>query len=379
MYRGVFMKKAVSFALCFALIFLSCVFSADAVATSAQAHILMDADTGVVLSGTNETQRMKMASTTKIMTALLALEEAQKKDAIVTFGEDMIAEGSSMYLKVGDKLHLSDLAAGMMMASGNDAANAVALYMGKSFEDFAKLMNLRAESVGMKNTNFVTPSGLDDEEHFSTAYDMALLMAEAVKNESFRELSASTEKKVEFVYPEGKVTTYANHNRLLKLYKYCTGGKTGFTEAAGRCLVSSAEKDGVTLIAVTLNAPDDWNDHKALYEYGFSLYTNVEFDNRDAPFTIRLSGGETDFASASVGEKVSVSVPANRIKDIEQKVYLPSFVFAPVKKGDVVGKITYSLDNVELASVYIKATTVVKARPQPNFIMRLITAIFSKE
>lgn len=372
------MKKAVAFLLCFVTVFSVCVFKAQAIGTSAEAHVLIDADTGLILSASNENKKMKMASTTKIMTSLLALEEAEKENSAVTFTEQMCAEGSSMYLSVGDKVLLSDLAAGMMMASGNDAANAAALYIGKSFENFARLMNNRASQIGMENTNFVTPSGLDDENHYSTAYDMALLMAEAMKNQSFVSLTSCTEKTVEFVYPD-KVTTYANHNRLLKSYTYCTGGKTGYTEAAGRCLVTSAEKDGVSLIAVTLNAPDDWNDHKALYEYGFSLYTRVTLDERDTAFRVRLSGGTEDFLSASVDEAVSFSVPASRINDIEKKIYLPQFVFAPVKEGDTVGKITYTLDSVELMKIDIKASAAVNEKPQPNFFERLFSAIFNRD
>lgn len=371
------MKKAVALILCFIVSFSAFAFDAEAIGTSAEAHVLIDADTGLVLSAKSENKKMKMASTTKIMTTLLALEKAEKENSVVTFREDMVAEGSSMYLAVGDKVKLTDLAAGMMMASGNDAANAAALFIGGSFENFARLMNNRAESIGMKNTNFVTPSGLDDENHYSTAYDMALLMAEAMKNQSFVSLTSLSEKTVEFVYPE-KVTTYANHNRLLKSYAYCTGGKTGYTEAAGRCLVTSAEKDGVSLIAVTLNAPDDWADHKALYEYGFSLYTKVTFDERSTAFKVRLSGGGQEFLTASVDEAVSVFVPANRINDIEKKVYLPSFVFAPVKKGDRVGKITYTLDSVEIMKTDIVATADVNEKPQPNFF-RWLFSIFKKD
>ncbi len=372
------MKKAVSLVLCFVLCFGVCVFKADALGTSAQAHILMDAQSGIILSQNNEHTKLKMASTTKLMTTLLALEEAEKKDKVVTFTDDMIAEGSSMYLKAGEKVRLSDLAKGMMMASGNDAANAVALTLGGSFEDFAALMNAKAEEIGMKNTNFVTPSGLDDDNHYSTAFDMALLMAEALKNEAFCKISASKEEKVEFVYPEGKVSTYPNHNRLLSIYQYCTGGKTGYTQAAGRCLVSSAQKDGVTLVAVTLNAPDDWDDHKALYEYGFSLYTKVEpEDNRI--YNIRVSGGEEDFLTASADEKTALTVPADRINDIEKTVYLPTFIFAPVEKDSIVGKIIYTLDGKELKTTYIKAQSSVAAKPQPGFFARLLKAIFNRE
>ena len=337
----------------------------------------MDADRGIILGENYKDKKLKIASTTKILTTLLCLEEAEKNDKVVTFTEAMTAEGSSMYLKVGDKVHLSDLAKGMMMSSGNDAANGVALTLSDSFEDFALLMNVRAKEIGMENTNFVTPSGLDDDNHYSTAYDMALLMAEALKNESFRKLSASTEEKVEFIYPEDKVSTYPNHNKLLRTYRYCTGGKTGYTKAAGRCLVTTAEKDGVTLVAVTLNAPDDWADHKALYEYGFSLYTDYTFEDTRV-YNVRVSGGEQDFFTASADEIACISVPADRINDVKKTVYLPSFVFAPVEKGMTVGKVTYTLDGKELKSVNLKAQTSVNAKTKPNFFIRLINRIFKE-
>ena len=373
------MKKAVSVLLCAVFIFGFVTVDTCALGTSAKAHVLMDADTGIILSENNKDQKLKMASTTKIMTTLLALEAAEKEDTIVTFSKEMVAEGSSMYLKIGDKVRLSDLASGMMMASGNDAANAVGLTLSRSFEGFATLMNNRAGSIGMTNTNFVTPSGLDDEEHYSSAFDMALLMAEAMKNKSFCEISASSSRTVEFICPEDKVTSYPNHNRLLSSYEYCTGGKTGYTKAAGRCLVTSGEKDGVRLIAVTLDAPNDWADHKALYEYGFSMYTRTELSEAGESYKVKLAGGEDDFFTASADESLTISVPANRILDIESKVYLPSFVFAPVRKGDIVGKITYTLDGKELAYTFIKATGTVNETPKPNFFARLITAIFNRD
>lgn len=353
--------------------------SVGAMGTSAQAHILIDARTGLVLSGYNEHQRLKMASTTKIMTTLLALEQASVEDKVVTFTEAMFAEGSSMYLRVGDKLRLSDLAAGMMMASGNDAANAVALSLSDSFEGFAQLMNNKARSFRMKNTSFVTPGGLDDDNHYSTAYDMAVLMMNAMNNQSFSELTAATEKTVEFIYPQGKISVYQNHNKLLKSYSWCIGGKTGYTKASGRCLVSCAEKDGVRLIAVTLNAPDDWNDHKALYEYGFSLYTEKVFDESKTAVELKLSGSKKKSLKVIAENSVTLTVPASMINQIERTFYLPSFVFAPVKKGDRVGKIIYTLDGQELGTVYLVAADTAQENTQSGFWSRLISAIFNRD
>lgn len=185
---------------------------------------------------------MKPASTTKIMTSLITLEEAASCNSEVTFKQEMVAEGSSMYLKVGEKVRLSDLASGMMMASGNDAANAAAYTISGSPEKFSQRMNEKAKQIGMTNTNFVTPSGLDDDNHYSSAKDMALLMSYALENDDFANLTAKKSVTVEFLEPKSKKTAYANHNRLLSLYPYCTGGKTGYTTVAGRCLVSSAKK-----------------------------------------------------------------------------------------------------------------------------------------
>ena len=171
-----------------------------------------------------------------------------------------------MYLKVGEKVRLSDLAVGMMMQSGNDAANAAAIAIAGSTDAFADLMNEKAREIGMENTHFVTPSGLDDEAHYSTARDMAKLMAYALKNDRFSEITAQTSADGAFYHAREQACTYPNHNRLLSLYEGCIGGKTGYTMTAGRCLVTAAKRGGMTLIAVTLDDRDDWDDHTALYD-----------------------------------------------------------------------------------------------------------------
>ena len=374
------MKRILSFCICFVFIIPNFAFiNVKAMGTSAEAHVLLDADTGIVLSENNKDKKLKMASTTKIMTTLIALEYAAKSNKVITFTDSMRAEGSSMYLEAGDRLRLTDLAAGMMMASGNDAANAVALSIAGCMEDFALIMNKRAQEIGMINTNFVTPSGLDDPEHYSTAFDMAMLMSEAMNNQSFLSITSSREITVEFDYPEDKVKTFGNHNRLLKLYKHCTGGKTGFTKAAGRCLVTSAEKNGVRLVAVTLNAPDDWNDHIALYEYGFSLYTDVAVDESGCVFEVDVAGGEEKTVTATAEEPVVLKVPADRIKDIKREVFLPGFVFAPISKDSVLGEITYTLDGKLISKAFIKATDDVSNKTQPGFSKSLITRLFNRE
>lgn len=332
---------------CVVLIFAVC-FSAAAdsndktgVSVSARCAVLYCANNNSVVFEKNAYKKMSMASTTKIMTSLIALENAQANDKEVAFTKEMIAEGSSMYLKEGYRLRLSDLAVGMMTVSGNDAANAAAVSIAGSVDEFSKLMNEKAEQIGMNSTNFVTPSGLDDDNHYSTAYDMALLMNYALSNSSFAELTAKKTAEVTFIQPKDMTISYRNHNRLLSLYQYCTGGKTGFTKKSGRCLVTSAEKDGVCLIAVTLNAPDDWNDHINMYSYGFSRLTAVKNADKNFSFKADVVGGMTDTVEVRPAAAVDYVKQTDSDDGISRRVIINRFLYAPLEKGQVVGRAEY--------------------------------------
>lgn len=315
---------------------------------SASAYALYCPQNGQLVLSNNENERKKPASTTKLMTALLTLEHAAKGNTTVTFTKDMTAEGSSMYLEYGDKLKLSDLAAGMMMCSGNDAANAAAIAISGSKEGFSELMNSRAQKIGMKNTHFVTPSGLDDDNHYSTAYDMALLMAQVLKNAELAGLISQKSATVNFINPENKNMTYSNHNRLLTMYDGCVGGKTGYTTAAGRCLVTAAERDNLTLICVTLDDKNDWNDHIALYDYGFSRLACYKSEDTAFKAEIPVAGGESDSVTVSGTSDCELVVGKSELDKIERKIRLDSFLFAPVKQGGKVGEIEYIMDGKTL-------------------------------
>ncbi len=240
---------------------------------SAQGAILMEQSSKRVLYGKNEHQQMRIASITKIMTAILAVESGKMDEKVTVSNNASGTEGSSLYLKPGEKISLEDLVYGLMLRSGNDAAVAIAEHVGGSLEGFVYLMNQKASEIGMEKTVFSNPHGLDDhEEHYSTAYDMALLTQYAMNNETYREISAT---KTYRAPQEGEEwdRIWQNKNRLLtQLYKYSTGGKTGYTKRAKRTLVSTASKDGVDLIAVTLNAPSDWHDHMNLFNWAFNTY-----------------------------------------------------------------------------------------------------------
>lgn len=316
---------------------------------SAQSAVLYCVNDGKVYFSKNENSKMKNASTTKILTALIALEEAQKDNKKVKFTKEMTAEGSSMYLELGNVITLKDLAVGMMTCSGNDAANAAALSISGSFEEFSKKMNLRVKQLGMKNTNFVTPSGLDDENHYSTAYDLALLMSYALENKDFAEITSQKSITVDFIEPKDKTHTYTNHNRLLSMYEYCIGGKTGYTLSAGRCLVTAAQKNGLTFVCVTLNDRNDWKDHQSLYEYGFSNYTLCGCDDTSFFVETAVVGGNEDFVTVGSDRKYDVVLDIENAQKVVRTVYLDNFLYAPVNDGDYVGKVVYTLNSEILA------------------------------
>ncbi|MDR3178759.1 MAG: D-alanyl-D-alanine carboxypeptidase [Oscillospiraceae bacterium] len=307
---------------------------------SARAAVLIDSSNDSIIYKKNEKKEMAMASTTKIMTTLLALESAEKDDKEIEITKEMInVEGSSMYLKAGNKLRLTDLAKGMITVSGNDAANATAIALAGSCEEFAKIMNEKARLIGMKNTFFVTPSGLDEDGHHSTAYDMAVLGSYAVKNDLFREIVSKKKWTISFIKPK-KTITFKNKNKLLKLFKWCIGGKTGFTQIAKRCLVSFAEMNGIVLVAVTLNAGDDWNDHIKLFNYGFSKLSSVE-GRKIESINVPVVGSNISSIEVVQKKAPTISVEIGEKPSLTTRINVPKFIYAPIKEGEKVGSVEY--------------------------------------
>ncbi len=262
------MARRILAALWAAVSLIGCMIAAaEAVEVSAAAAVLMDVDSGRLLYEKNGEKRMLIASTTKLMTALVALEQGGLQQEITVTGGHM-AEGSSMYLRPGEKLTLETLLYGLLLCSGNDAALAVTECMGGT-APFVARMNEKAAELGMENTHFANPNGLDDEAHYSTAEDMARLAAAAMDDPVLRRVASTRTARI-----GGRTLT--NHNKLLSRVEGCVGLKTGYTRAAGRTLVSCAERDGVRLVAVTLQDGDDWNDHASLYEQGFRVLRPVK-------------------------------------------------------------------------------------------------------
>ncbi len=323
--------------------------SVSGLTDNARASIVFCADNAQVLYGHDINAKRPIASITKIMTAMISLEYAAANDKAVKITADMYAEGSSMYLKEGDVLRLSELVKGMLAVSGNDAANAAAVAVAGSTEKFAQLMNEKAEQLGMKNSHFVTPSGLDSDEHYSTAYDMALLCSYAMENERFRSFVSQKSLNAEYISPEGKVQTLCNHNKLLSMCGGCIGIKTGFTKKAGRTLTSCAEREGIRLITVTLDDPDDWKDHCRLYDKCFSLVEKVQLCTRGRSISVPLAGGEKDSVFL-VPEKDLYAVIRKDEKEKPREVlYAPGFIYYPAVRGRKYGKIQFTLRNRVIA------------------------------
>ena len=258
------------------LIFIIFLFPIRVYSLSASSVTVMDMDTKRVLYGYNQNEVRLIASISKIMTSLVTLNNSNIKD-IVKIDESVLKSyGSGIYVEVGEEISLENLLYGLMLRSGNDAAIQIANYVGGSMEGFVELMNETAKSIGMKKTTFINSSGLENDKgvgNMSTSYDMAILMSEAMKNNKFKEIVSTKNKVVKTNY---KTYLWYNKNKLLKNYEYCTGGKTGFTEKARRTLVTTATKDNMNLVVVTLNDPNDFKDHEDLYNKYFKEYKSYK-------------------------------------------------------------------------------------------------------
>ncbi len=348
-------KRIVLFLLIMALTVIP--IRAEELSLSSAAAVVLEADSGDVVFQKDPHTPRSMASTTKLMTALVAAETLPVDTAVKVSSAAVAVEGSSLGLRAGDMLTLGDLLTGLLLSSGNDAANAVAETVAGDLPSFAQLMNSKANALGMQNSGFVTPSGLDAEGHAASAYDMALLGRAVLKNDFLREVCATKSTKITVSERDVWVT---NHNRLLKLSKDCIGLKTGFTKKAGRCLVSAAMRDGVTIVVATLNGGDYWNDHLKLYEYAFSRLESITPKAPALPF-LCVAGGVVGEVSLFTEQPSAVTV--NKGEAVTVKVQLPAFLWAPVQAGEVIGQVTYRVGDTEM-TLPVTAGTTVDARPR---------------
>lgn len=338
------LRKFTGILLSLALIFAVKIPARAELAVSAKAAILMHADSGRVLYEKNADEHMLIASTTKIMTAIVVLEHCELDDLVEVDSRSAGIEGSSMYLKAGESYTVEDLLYGLLLVSGNDAASALALHVADSMEEFAELMNAKAAELGMTESSFKNAHGLDEEGHYSTARDMAKLAAYCMGNEDFARIAGTVSHTV------GE-QTLMNHNRLLREYDGCLGLKTGYTMAAGRTLVTCAERDGARYVCVTLNDPDDWDDHKALYDWAFANYSFAEVIPAGLSYEVPLISGAEMTAPAETEGAAYALIKNGESFDMELE--LPAFAFAPISEGERAGRAVACSDGQEIASVRI--------------------------
>lgn len=326
--------------------------SADDISVSAKSAVLIEGSSDSVIYEKNCREKRPMASTTKIMTGLVAIENCPLDREVVIPKEACGIEGSSVYLREGEVFTMEELLYALLLSSANDAATAIAIEVGGDIESFADMMNAKADEIGLEDTHFTNPHGLDDAEHYTSAYDLARLSAEALDNEEFRTI-VSTYRQV---IGDGESTRHLlNHNRLLKLYDDALGVKTGYTKTSGRCLVSAAERDGVRLVAVTLSAPDDWRDHTAMLDYGFECYSAVKLCGEgDISFTIPCTGGDAEEITVRNRDGLTVPLPDGH-GEVTYTLSAPQILFAPVNADDVIGDAVFLCDGREIGRISLYA------------------------
>lgn len=319
-----------------------CINNVSAVSVSAKSAVVIDADTNEVLYGKNQDEVLSMASTTKIMTAIIALEYADLDRDIEILKEYTLVEGSSMYLSEGEQIKMIDLIYGLMLMSGNDAAVAIAHETTGNYEEFILLMNEKAKELGLENTSFQNPNGLDDMGHNTTAYELAIISSYALKNEQFCQIVSSQ-------YYKDDIRTMKNHNKMLWLSEDSIGVKTGYTSQSGRCLVSASAVNDKVLICVTLDAPSDWADHLELLETSFSKYNTYTLHKKDDEFEkINILGGHLEENLVLFNEDINLFLTQEQYEKLEIEIYAKKINYAPIKKDEIYGKIVYNIDNVEI-------------------------------
>lgn len=362
------MRKAISILMA-AMLLTVPVYADEDMELSAQSAILICADTGDVLFEKNADERMLIASTTKIMTAIVVIESLDLDSPVEIRPEWCGAEGSSMYLEAGQHYTVRQLLAGLMLASGNDAAIALACCTAGDVQSFAELMNQKASELGMINSSFKNPNGLDEEDHYSSARDMALLAAYCMDNEDF----SSIVSQKSFTVGE---LTFVNHNKLLWNYEGCVGVKTGYTLAAGRTLVSCAKRDGMCLVCVSLNAPDDWNDHTKLLDWGFESFslTRISADNFSA--SIPIISAKQPLGCIAPQNDITVLCESDSV--VSARLEIPRFAYAGIFEGEKAGEIKVYVDGELVAEenmVYTEDTPVNTAERLSAFerVMRFFT------
>lgn len=348
------------------LVFILFAHAMPTLAISASSAVVIDASNNRILYEHNAYEKRSMASTTKIMTGICALEYGRMEDVVTVSAKAAGVEGSSIWLETGEKITMKSLVTGLMLSSGNDAATAIAEHVSGSEEEFAKVMTQKAREIGATNTQFQNPHGLDAEGHYTTAYDLAIIASYALKNPAFAEIVKTQTATIEW---EGRSwgRTLTNHNKLLKLYEGSDGVKTGYTKKTGRCLVSSATRDGHQLVVVTLNDPDDWNDHMTLLDQCFAAYPVAELCLEEEHMaTLPIDSGTEEYLPLMADSDLSLRLSAEEQARVTMTYDIPASKEAPVAFGEVLGTVSWSLDGKPLGSTQLVSSAHVNRVEETN-------------
>lgn len=329
---------------------------------TASAAILIDARTGRILYEKNPDQKLMPASTTKMMTCILGLENADKDDIVDIDARAVGEDGSSIYLNEGDRIKMSELLQATMLASGNDGAAAIGYYIGNgSMENFLQMMNDKARAIGAVNTHFNNPHGLTDPDHYTTARDLAKIAVYCYKNPLFRKIVSTKEQEISWIEPNDRKDVYGSTNRLLWNYDDVTGIKTGYTDAAGGCLVASAEKNGHSLIAVVLKTADSrtrFTETRALLDFGFKHIASQQTVNPEK-LTTRIYAHRAGVSEVTVAPAEKFTYPVMKYEnaaDFSYEIDLPNYVNAPLKAGSKVGTVNLLYHGALIGSIDMVTT-----------------------
>jgi D-alanyl-D-alanine carboxypeptidase (penicillin-binding protein 5/6) len=341
----------------------------NAISTLAKSAIAIDNNTGRVLYGHNVDDRMPMASVTKIMTAIIAIEKCNMNDYVKIGVNSTYVGGSSLWLKSGEKIRMIDLLYGLMLKSGNDASVAISEYISGSTKSFVEMMNNKANQLGLYDTHFANPHGLDIDidDHYTTARDLALLTRYALKNPLFKKIVATKYKTISNE-KHNQIRQLKNHNKMLWLYDGVYGVKTGYTKKAGRCLVTACNKKGLDITVVTLNCPDDWKETSTILDYIYKNYTPKTVFNKGAI----LKYINVNSSSTNLIIERDIVIPMKKNEKLIYSILSIDTIDAPVKKGDVLG--TLYIYNGNLKFPLIAQKTVNKG----NFVEKVINILYNK-
>ncbi len=324
-------------------------------AVTARSAVVMEASTGKILYSRNMDERRYPASTTKIMTLIVALEEGNLDDMVSASENASHTEGSTIWLEPGEKMRMLDLLYGMMLVSGNDATVAVAEHIAGSVDAFARQMTDRAHEIGAVHTSFVNSSGLPDERHYTTAHDLALIAAYGYRNPMFEQIVSTKETQIPWNKNDYD-RVLRNENRMLWLYDGGNGVKTGYTDAAGRCLVSAAKRDGIQLVAVVLDSKYMWNDSIALLNYGFEKIHPVKLAAKNSTIkTVDVIAGQKKSLELKLSDDLEVPMADQEQGKFSQVIHTPERVYAAVHQGDVIGQLDILYDGKKVASADLLA------------------------